>query len=192
MTYPTSVNAQITDSVPPETAGSIYQALAASMGLAMQNAVSQQQQLSVIAQAATAQAVSMLYAIDTATAGAATAPAISPPTPGELQKAVDEATRAVSAARAEPAQAAIPQADDAVPVQPHPAIDYLLNALERMNAISVRQSIRVVELAAVTTIVTRAIQVNTGESGAQDQMALWTGLLETVIRDFNAWAESVG
>lgn len=71
MADPTLVNGQITDAVtqsnvkvlgeaPALALGTVYQSLAQATGLAMQNAVSAQQQMNVIAQAVTAQAVSLL------------------------------------------------------------------------------------------------------------------------------------
>lgn len=73
----TSVNSQITDAVRPEdrdaspsagilsdapsvAIGTLYQAAAQSLALAMQNAVAAQQQMNTIAQAATSAAASML------------------------------------------------------------------------------------------------------------------------------------
>lgn len=93
MAYPTSVNDQITDATAPESGnstvnsqitdavtqsnvkvlgeapamamGTIYQTMAQSIGLSMQNAVSAQQQMNVIAQAATTQGVNLIYSIPT-------------------------------------------------------------------------------------------------------------------------------
>lgn len=93
MAYPTSVNDQITDATAPESGnstvnsqitdavtqsnvkvlgeapamamGTIYQTMAQSVGLSMQNAVSAQQQMNVIAQAATTQGVNLIYSIPT-------------------------------------------------------------------------------------------------------------------------------
>jgi len=71
MAYPTAVNSQITDAVtqssvetlgqaPALAAGSLYQAIAQSMGLAAQNAVNAQQQGHLLAQAATTRCVQFL------------------------------------------------------------------------------------------------------------------------------------
>lgn len=79
MADPTTVNPQITDAVragdadaepsaaagilsdaPSVAIGTLYQASAQSLALAMQNAVAAQQQMNTIAQAATSTAVSML------------------------------------------------------------------------------------------------------------------------------------
>ncbi|EBA03549.1 probable RebB like protein [Rhodobacterales bacterium HTCC2150] len=73
---PTSVNEQITDSVtqvntkvlgdaPAIAMGSIYESLAHATGVLMENAVSQQNQQSITAQAATTQGVAQIFAIDT-------------------------------------------------------------------------------------------------------------------------------
>lgn len=78
-----TVNSQITDSVtqsnvkvladaPAMAMGSLYQTMAHSLGLLMENAVAAQQNMNVIAQAATTQGVNMIYAVDTAAASAAT------------------------------------------------------------------------------------------------------------------------
>ena len=74
---PTSINEQITDSVtqvntkvlgdaPAIAMGSIYESLAHAIGVLMENAVSQQNQQSITAQAATTQGVAQIFAIDTA------------------------------------------------------------------------------------------------------------------------------
>jgi Killing trait len=73
---PTSVNSQITDAVtqsnvkvlgeaPAMAMGTVYQTMAQSVGLSMQNAVSAQQQMNTIAQAATAQGVNLIYSVPT-------------------------------------------------------------------------------------------------------------------------------
>jgi hypothetical protein len=77
-----TVNSQITDSVtqsnikvlgdaPAMAMGSLYQTMAHSLGLLMENAVAAQQNMNVIAQAATTQGVNMIYSVDTAAASAA-------------------------------------------------------------------------------------------------------------------------
>lgn len=71
MAEPTLVNGQITDAVtqtnvdvlasaPTQALASLYQATAHSLGLAMQNAVSQQQSMSTLSQAVTATAANIL------------------------------------------------------------------------------------------------------------------------------------
>ncbi len=83
MANPTPVNNQITDAVtqantkvlgeaPAVAMGSLYQSTAHALGLAMENAVSAQQQSNVTAQAATTMGVATLYSLDTAAAGVAT------------------------------------------------------------------------------------------------------------------------
>ena len=77
------VNPQVTDAVtqtnvtvladsPAMAMSQIYMAAAASLGTAMANAASAQQQSNVTAQAATTMGVATLYSIDTATTGVAT------------------------------------------------------------------------------------------------------------------------
>ena len=71
-----SVNSQITDAVtqanvkvlgeaPAMAMGTVYQAMAQSVGLSMQNAVSAQQQMNTIAAATTAQGVNLIYSVPT-------------------------------------------------------------------------------------------------------------------------------
>jgi hypothetical protein len=82
MTFPTSVNDQITDAVtqsnvkvvgeaPAMAMGSIYQTMAHSTGILFQNAVSAQQQQNTLAQAATNQGVMQIYSVDTTAAAGA-------------------------------------------------------------------------------------------------------------------------
>jgi hypothetical protein len=70
---PMTVNSQITDAVAQtslsvlgnaaaQALGSLYQASAQSLGLSMQNAVTQQQSMNAIAQAVTTQAIAALLA----------------------------------------------------------------------------------------------------------------------------------
>lgn len=72
----TTVNSQITDAVtqanvkvlgeaPAMAMGTVYQTLAQAVGLSMQNAVSAQQQMNTIAQAATTQGVNLIYSVPT-------------------------------------------------------------------------------------------------------------------------------
>ncbi|MBB4655603.1 RebB family R body protein [Xanthomonas arboricola] len=83
MAFPTAVNDQITDSVtqanlqvlgsaPAAAMGNLYQATAQALANAAHNATLAQQQMYVTAQAATTMGVSLLYSLDTGTAGAAT------------------------------------------------------------------------------------------------------------------------
>ncbi|SLN57783.1 RebB family R body protein [Oceanibacterium hippocampi] len=79
----TWVNSQITDAVtqtnvkllgdaPAESIGMLYQMLAQSTGLSMQNLVAAQQHKNSIDSAVTTQGVNLLFTIDTATSGVAT------------------------------------------------------------------------------------------------------------------------
>ena len=82
--FPTAVNGQITDAVtlvntkvlgdaPAIAMGNLYQATAQALANAAHNATTAQQQSAVTAQAATTMGVSLLYSIDTASTGTATA-----------------------------------------------------------------------------------------------------------------------
>lgn len=73
MAFPTAVNSQITDAItqsgvhtlgasPAVALSNLYQATAHAMGLAAHNATQAQQQLQIVAQAATAQGVALIYA----------------------------------------------------------------------------------------------------------------------------------
>ena len=73
MAYPTKVNDQITDAVtqanvnamgisPAIAMGTLYQATAQALANAAQNATFAQQQANILAQAATAQGVALIYA----------------------------------------------------------------------------------------------------------------------------------
>lgn len=75
MAFPTSVNDQITDAVtqsnvkvvaeaPALAMGTIYQAMASSVALAEQNAVTMQQQANMLLQAVTAAGINNIYATD--------------------------------------------------------------------------------------------------------------------------------
>lgn len=79
---PDTVNPQITDAVtqtntgvladaPAMAMGTLYQSMAHSVGLMMQNAVYAQQQANIAAQAATTQGVMQIYSLDTATSDTA-------------------------------------------------------------------------------------------------------------------------
>jgi hypothetical protein len=83
ITDATTVDPQVTDAVtqsnvkvlgdaPAVAMASLYQTMAHATGLLLQNAVTSQQQLNAVAQAATVQGVSLLYTVDTAAAGVAT------------------------------------------------------------------------------------------------------------------------
>ncbi len=90
MANPTAVNSQITDSVtqsnvevvadaPAVAMGGLFQATAQAMGNAAHNVTSAQQQTGVTAQAATTMGVAVLYSLDVAAAGKATAAVLRAP-----------------------------------------------------------------------------------------------------------------
>ena len=77
------VNPQITDAVtqsnvkvlaeaPAMAMGSLYQTMAHSLGILMENAVTSQNNMNIIGQATTTQGVNMIYSVDTAASSAAT------------------------------------------------------------------------------------------------------------------------
>ena len=77
------VNPQITDAVtqtnvkvlaeaPAMAMGTLYQTMAHSLGILMENAVTSQQNMNVIGQASVTQGVAMIYSIDTASTGVST------------------------------------------------------------------------------------------------------------------------
>jgi len=120
MAYPATVNDQITDSItqtnvkvvgeaPAMAMGHIYQSLAHSTGILMQNATAAQQQMNTILQAATTQGVAMMYSLASAALaeaakdavdGAAAAKTVADAAASALAKAAPEA--------AEPSPATIP------------------------------------------------------------------------------------
>lgn len=71
MAFPTAVNDQITDSItqsnvkvlgeaPAMAMGTLYQSTAHALGISMENAVANQQQMNVLSQAVTTECVAML------------------------------------------------------------------------------------------------------------------------------------
>jgi len=79
-----TVNSQITDAVtqtnvkvmaeaPAMAMGTLYQTMAHSLGMLMENSVTAQQNMNVIGQASVTQGVAMIYSVDTASTGVATA-----------------------------------------------------------------------------------------------------------------------
>lgn len=84
MAYPTSVNSQITDAItqvnvhllamaPAVAMANLYQATAQALANAAHNATAAQQQANILAQAATTQGVALLYSLNAAATGRATA-----------------------------------------------------------------------------------------------------------------------
>ncbi len=84
MAFPTALNDQVTDSVtqanlevvgdsPAIAMGNMFIATSQALSNAAHNSTTAQQQTTVTAQAATTQGVSLLYCVDTAATGKATA-----------------------------------------------------------------------------------------------------------------------
>ncbi|MEM7049614.1 MAG: RebB family R body protein [Acidobacteriota bacterium] len=83
MADPTLVNGQITDAVtqsnvkilgeaPGEALAMVYQVMGHSVGIGMQNAVTAQQQMTTLSQAATTQGINLLFSMDPAAASVST------------------------------------------------------------------------------------------------------------------------
>ena len=83
MAFPTAVNDQISDSIsqantqvvgvaPAQATGSLFVATSQALSNAAHNATTAQQQTTLTSQVANSQGVTTLYAIDTASTGAAT------------------------------------------------------------------------------------------------------------------------
>ncbi|WP_028535200.1 RebB family R body protein [Paludibacterium yongneupense] len=68
----TQSNVKVIGEAPAMAMGSIYQAMAHSTGILMQNAVAAQQQQNTLAQAAANQGVMQIYTLDTTAAAGAT------------------------------------------------------------------------------------------------------------------------
>ena len=101
----TSVNSQITDAItqanvkvlgdaPAQAMGNVYQTFAQSVGVAMQNAVSNQHSNNTIDTTVVTQGVNMLYTLDTAASSKATQEVLS----GNSVAETLEALKAVIAA----------------------------------------------------------------------------------------------
>lgn len=83
MADPTLVNGQITDAItqanvkvlgdaPAQALGTVYQAMAHTIALSMQNATSFQQQLNTVQQAVTTQCANLILSMDSGAIGRAT------------------------------------------------------------------------------------------------------------------------
>lgn len=165
--FPTAVNSQITDAVtqanvkvlaesPAMAMSAIYQSLAHSTGILFQNAVSQQQQQYVAAQAATNQGIIQIYSIDTlseaaaigtlAQAGTAQVEATSAPHDG-VRKAMahinSQITDAVNFSNA----ANLAHGGD-VAYGVRCACDALASSIERINHVTQKNLLETVKLAA--------------------------------------------
>ena len=68
----TQTNTKVLGEVPAFATGNLMQVASQSAGLAMQNAVTNQQQSSMIHQASTTQGINLIYSVDTAAAAQAT------------------------------------------------------------------------------------------------------------------------
>lgn len=137
MSFPTSVNDQITDSVtqsnvkvlgeaPAMAMGNLYQATAQALSNAAHNATNHQMQAGVTLEAATTQGVVQLYSVDTASTGAATKAILGDDEHGsasnakiasaatDLEETITRATAAVKEQSDAPASAINKEIEDAV------------------------------------------------------------------------------
>jgi hypothetical protein len=162
--FPTAINSQITDAVtqanvkviaeaPAAAMGSIYQALAHSTGILFENAVSQQQQQTIAAQAATVQGVIQIYSVDTmadagATGNVAQAGAEAAQAPHDLaRKAMAQVSSQITDAVKFSNHATLSHSGD-VAYGVRAACDALAWSIERMNHVTQKNLFDTVKLAA--------------------------------------------
>jgi Killing trait len=155
MSFPTSVNSQITDAVtqanvkvvgeaPAIAIGTLYQSIAQSVGIAMQDAVTAQRQADTIAIAATAEGISLLLTAESTASAAARneALAAAPKDAGAIDAQFQQSAAALNGAAT--AQASIgPQIEAAVE---------LANASTLQNAGAFAYALRTASDAAVAAI----------------------------------------
>lgn len=202
----TSSHPQVVDADPSSLASiesSLYQAVAQSAALAIQDATAAMRNLNALNAAVLGQSLALL--LDSARA-TPTLPAGA--NVDDVQAALEEArkmaetassTRPSAQATAEAkTETASTAADREIDAAYHHAVAHLralteafAASLDRLNAVSVRQSIRVVEVAAVTAALSRALAVDPSSPDAAEQVALYTNLAQTLIRDLEAWARSI-
>lgn len=124
MSFPTSVNDQITDSVtqsnvkvlgeaPAMAMGNLYQATAQALSNAAHNATNHQMQAGVTLEAATTQGVVQLYSVDTASTGAATNAKIASAAT-DLEETITRAAATVKEQSDAPASTVNKEIEDAV------------------------------------------------------------------------------
>lgn len=163
--FPTPVNSQITDAVtqanvkvlaeaPALAMGTIYQSLAHSTGILFENAVNQQQQQNLAAQAAAVQGVVQIYAVDmmaeakavdakTLQADAATVNAPQEAARKAMAQVNSQVTDAVTFSN----HAVLSHAGD-IAYGIRTACDALASSLERMNHVSQKNFLDTIKLAA--------------------------------------------
>jgi Killing trait len=152
----TTVNPQITDSMtqanakvlgeaPALAMGSLYQTMAHSVGLAMQNAVNAQQNMNITAQAATVQGIATMYSVDTASAEA-------------VHKNVRESVTAVESAMP-PATMALPHIEgpDDVAYGVRAMTDAFAASLEALSEATCHSLLRILQIAATSACMTAMI-----------------------------------
>lgn len=188
--FPTPVNSQITDAVTQENVkvlgeapamamGTIYQALAHSTGLLFENAVSQQQQQSIAAQAATAQGVIQIYSVDTLAdaAGTASLPEARHAQADAAQAPHETARKAmakvnsqiVDAVRFSNATVLAHSGDVAYGVRS--ACDALASSIERINHVTQKNLLETVKLAARAAVLAGMVRDPEKASAYQDVLA---------------------
>lgn len=145
---------------PAMAMGNLYQSVAYSVGLAMENAVAAQQQYNATAQAATAQGIAMLYSLDSA----ATAEAV--------QKNLQESAAAVKAAMPAidiPAPRAT-QADD-VAYGARAVADAFAASLIAIGDATTHELLRVLQIAATAACVAAMIAQPEKAASYEDVLA---------------------
>ena len=165
--FPTAINSQITDAVtqanvkvlaeaPAVALGSIYQSLAQSAGILFENAVSQQQQQNIAAQAATVQGVMLIYSADTAADAAASrkllhteaidAAAVQAPHDAARKAMAQVSSQITDAVKFTNATTLAHSGDVAYGIRT--ACDALAASIERMNHASQQNLLQTIKLAA--------------------------------------------
>ena len=159
----TQANVNVLGDAPAMAMAQIYQTLAHSTGILFENAVAAQQQQNALAQAAVAQGIEQLYAIDTAAPGVATGHVGAGPE--ALHATALHATAAVNAATPSPAQSQssmYAQIKDAVKFANettlgngrafihalHASVDEMAAAIEAANRVSQDNMLRTLQTAA--------------------------------------------
>jgi hypothetical protein len=184
--FPTPVNSQITDAVtqanvkviaesPAMAMGSIYQALAHSTGILFENAVSQQQQQSITAQATTVTGVVQIYTVDTISDVNGTGTVTSP---GAASIDTVQAARKAMAAVSSQITDAVKFSNDAVLSHSgdiaygvRAACDALASAIERVNHVNQKNLLDTVKLAARAACLAGMVREPEKAAAYQDVLA---------------------
>ncbi|MGZ5444891.1 MAG: RebB family R body protein [Thermoanaerobaculia bacterium] len=170
-TLMTVVNPQITDSVtqtnvkvlgdaPAMAMGNLYQTMAHSIGLAMENAAAAQQQINITAQAATVQGIAMLYSLDAAASAEA------------LHKNLQTSAAAVEAAMRSPQPSVKNIAEPAdVAYGMRAAADAFAASIHAIGDATCRSLLHVLQIAATSACVTAMIAQPDKAASYEDVLA---------------------